>query len=79
MTGWTIKMSTQPRPIRVIKAGAKPAVELKENPKLGEIKITKWKKVVRETRKEWIDEHEHIKEKISEEEREEIEKFHARA
>lgn len=45
------------RPIKVIKR--KDIPQLKHNSKLGEIKLTRWKKIsVTETRKEWLADHE---------------------
>jgi hypothetical protein len=45
------------RPIKVVKKDDVP--KLKHNPRLGEIKITKWKQVKREEelREEWLAEH----------------------
>lgn len=49
-------MSDNPRPIKVIKKRDIP--ELKENSQLGEVKLTKWKRVINTTREEWLKDHE---------------------
>ena len=50
-------MTTLCRPIKVVKKDDIP--KLKHNPRLGEIKITKWKQIKREEelREEWLSEH----------------------
>jgi hypothetical protein len=55
---------SEARKIKVIKPGDKPA--LKKNPKLGEVKLTKWKRLINTTREEWLKDHEEEKAKEKE-------------